>query len=87
MAGQEGDSWEMVRRVIEGGESGADVARALGLQPNMLYNWVRQFKVESGEAFRGNGNVTSPDEEIRKLRRELGRVTEERNAGALLLSL
>ena len=70
---------EAVRRIVEGGEPAAEVARALDLQPNMLYSWVRQFKTEAKEAFRGNGNVTSQDEEIRTLRRKLAEVTEERD--------
>jgi transposase len=70
---------EAVRRVIEGGEPAVEVARSLDLQPNMLYYWVRQFKSEASDAFRGNGNVTSQDEELRKLRRELAQVREERD--------
>jgi len=70
---------EAVRRVIDGTETAAEVARSLGLQPNMLYGWVRQFKAEVNASFRGNGNVTSQDEELRRLRRELARVSEERD--------
>lgn len=56
-----------------------EVARALDLQPNMLYSWVRQFKAEAAEAFRGNGNISSQDEEMRKLRREVAELREERD--------
>lgn len=70
---------EAVRRVIEGRETAAEIARALGIQPNMLYGWVRQFKAEAGEAFRGNGNLTAQDEEIRRLRRQVADLTEERD--------
>jgi transposase len=70
---------EAVRRVIDGGEPAAQVARALNIQPNMLYMWVRQFKLDAIEAFRGNGNVTSQDEEVRKLRREVSQLREERD--------
>jgi transposase len=70
---------EAVRRVVDGGEPAAEVARALDLQPNMLYSWVRQLKAESAEAFRGNGNLTSQDEEVRKLRREVAVLREERD--------
>jgi transposase len=45
----------------------------------MLHTWVRKFNAEAAEAFRGNGKLTSQDEELRKLRRELARVTEERD--------
>lgn len=70
---------EAVRRVTEGRETAAEIARALGIQPNMLYGWVRQFKTEMDEAFRGNGNVTAQDEEIRRLRRQVADLTEERD--------
>jgi transposase len=70
---------EAVRRVVDGGETAAEVARALDLQPNMLYGWVRQLKAQAAEAFRGNGNVTSQDEEVRKLRREVAVLREERD--------
>ncbi len=70
---------EAVRRVVDGGEPAVEVARALDLQPNMLYGWVRQFKAEAAEAFRGNGNMTSQDEEVRKLRRENAVLREERD--------
>jgi transposase len=70
---------EAVRRVIEGRETAAEIARALGIEANMLYGWVRQFKTEANEAFRGNGNLTAQDEEIRRLRRQLVEITEERD--------
>ena len=70
---------EAVRRVAEGRETAVEIARALGIQANMLYSWVRQFKNEANEAFRGNGKLTAQDEEIRRLRRQLADVTEERD--------
>lgn len=70
---------ESVRRVIEGHETAAEIARALGIQPNVLYGWVRQFKAEAGQAFRGNGKLTAQDEEIRRLRRQVADVSEERD--------
>jgi transposase len=70
---------EAVRRATEGRETAAEIARALGIQPNMLYGWVRQFKSEADEAFRGNGKLTAQDEEIGRLRRQLAGITEERD--------
>lgn len=70
---------EAVRRVTEGRETAAEIARALGIQPNMLYGWVRQFKSEADEAFRGNGKLTAQDEELRRLRRENAELREERD--------
>ncbi len=70
---------EAVRRVSEGRETAVEIARALGIQANMLYGWVRQFKSEAGEAFRGNGKLTAQDEEMRRLRRENALLREERD--------
>ena len=70
---------EAVRRIVDGGETAAEVARSLGLESNLLYGWVRQFKTEAKDAFRGNGKLTAQDEELRRLRRQLADVTEERD--------
>ena len=67
---------EAVRRIVDGDATAAEVARSLGLEPNLLYGWVRQFKAEAKEAFRGNGKLTAQDEELRRLRRQLADVTE-----------
>jgi transposase len=70
---------EAVRRVTDGRETVAEIARALGIEPNNLYGWVKQLKNEASDAFRGNGKLTAQDEEIRRLRRQLADVTEERD--------
>ena len=70
---------EAVRRIVDGDATAAEVARSLGLEPNLLYGWVRQFKAEAKEAIRGNGKLTAQDEELRRLRRQLADVTEERD--------
>lgn len=70
---------EAVRRVVEGGEGVAAIARDLGIRADTLYGWVRSFKAQPAEAFPGNGKLTSQDEEIRKLRRELAATREERD--------
>ena len=67
-------------RLVKQGQSVSSVATALGIRPAMVRNWKRQ--VEGGgeqEIFRGHGRVTSQEEELRRLRRELARVTEERD--------
>ena len=68
-------------RLVKQGQSVSKVATALGIRPAMVRNWKRQ--VEGGGAekdvFRGHGRVTSQEEELRRLRRELAQVTEERD--------
>ena len=56
-----------------------ELARELGIHPNTLYKWRRQFLQEGADAFPGHGKLPAADEELRRLRRELARVKEERD--------
>lgn len=69
---------EAVRRVVGGSETVVAVADDLGIGRDALYRWVREHRENPGEAFRGNGKLTSQDEEIRQLRKENARLREER---------
>ena len=61
----------------------SEVARELGIRPEMLRNWKRQAESRAGlmpgDVFPGNGKLTSQEEEIRTLRRELEQVKQERD--------
>jgi len=73
---------EAVRRITEGGRAPSAVARELGINANMLRNWRRHLiagAVAEPGVFPGNGTLTSQDEEIRRLRREVTRLTQERD--------
>ncbi len=72
---------EAVRMVTDGGRSPSAVARELGIRPDMLRTWRRQFGPARAtpDASGGNGTLVSQDEEVRRLRRELERVTQERD--------
>ena len=67
---------DAVRLVFEQGRSVADVARSLDVHVNTLHGWVRGAK-HSGVA--SAPRRSSEHEEISRLRRELRRVTEERD--------
>ena len=63
---------DAVAQITERGYPVAEVSQRLGVSQHSLYAWKRQLaKVVSGEA--------SKDAEIRQLKRELARVTEERD--------
>ena len=74
---------EAVRLATLGDRSMRQVARELGISPGMLYQWKRQAEArvghEGADIFPGNGTLTSQDEEIRRLRREVVRLREERD--------
>lgn len=55
----------------------AQVARNLGINPNMLYRWRNQFSESDKTAFPGNG--TARDRELAKLKRELKQLKKERD--------
>ncbi|GAC11830.1 IS3 family transposase [Paraglaciecola chathamensis S18K6] len=62
---------ETVRQVIEKGHSVPDVAKRLGISDKSLYYWICKAKAPLSQS--------TEQEEIRKLKAELKRVTEERN--------
>jgi transposase-like protein len=62
--------------VIDQSRTVADVARELGLIEQTLGNWVRQERIDRGER---EGTTTEMREENAKLRREVKRLTMERD--------
>ena len=53
------------------------IAVELGIGATVLGRWRRELRQESAQAFRGNGRLR--DENLALLRRELARVTKERD--------
>ncbi len=70
---------EALRRVVDGRESVAAVADSLGLARETPYRWMREYRANPDDAFRGNGKLTSQDEQLRQLRKENARLREERD--------
>ncbi len=69
---------EVVKLVLDGGQSAAEVARKHGLQPSSVYSWVSQARVD-----RGNGPpgalTTAEKEDYRRLQRENRELRRERD--------
>lgn len=70
---------EAVRLITDRGRTIKSVAEDLGIHPNMLSRWRRQFIKEQGDAFPGKGHLTPQEEEIRQLKKKLADVKEERD--------
>ena len=66
---------EAAKQILEHGHSVADVSRRLGVSSHSLYKWVRQQKVPAAQ----RSQQLSQSEELRRLKTELKRVTEERD--------
>ncbi len=70
---------EAVRMIVEQGRTVGDVAESLGVNRSVLQRWKSQLKAEGALAFPGNGRPSASDEEVRRLRKELARVRQERD--------
>ena len=57
---------------------GAQAARSLGIQSNVIYRWRQEQKNDGAEAFRGNGNMTAQEAELARLRREVAGLKEDK---------
>ena len=62
---------DAVAQITERGYPVAEVSQRLGVSPHSLYAWKKKFSQPAGGDAR--------DAEIRRLKRELARVTEERD--------
>jgi transposase len=68
-----------MKLILEKHQSVAKVSRDLGVSQNTLHQWKRFFIEDSRNCFPGNGNVTDYEAEMRRLKRELELVQEERD--------
>ena len=65
-------------RLVEGGRSIKDVSEDIGISAPTLRRWCKELESEGEDAFRGQGNRTALEEEIRRLRHENKQLREER---------
>jgi len=70
---------EAVRLLERGEKPAAELARELGVKRNQLYKWQAQAAAHGKEAFPGSGRQPKPADELARVKRELARVTEERD--------
>jgi transposase len=68
---------DAVKQVTENGYSVTDTAQRLGIHPTSLSAWIK--RLESPEAIAKHQASDASSAEIKKLQKELKRVTEERD--------
>ena len=66
-----------VDQTRQAGVSCAQIARELGIAPNLLSRWRREVDAQGQKAFGGTGKPR--DEEVSQPKRELARVKKERD--------
>jgi len=73
--------FEAVRQLTEEGRSTSEVAKELGIRPDMLRSWRRQVEGRAGlgsaDVFPGHGQMPSAEDELKRLRRENERLGQE----------
>jgi transposase len=67
---------EAVRLFHSSGKSFPQVAKELGIADESLRRWVRQAEIDAGER---EGLITEEQEELRRLRREVRVLRQERD--------
>ena len=71
---------EAVRLLDQSGKPATEIARQLGVKRTLLYRWRDAVRLHGDAAFGGAGRrLTTPDDELIRLRRELRLVQEERD--------
>jgi transposase len=68
-----------VKLVTERGLPVGKVARDLDIHPQLLHQWRKKFFHKGEAAFVGKGNPKPEDAEVKKLRKKLAEVEEERD--------
>jgi transposase len=68
-----------VMMVTEQGRRLSEVARELGISEQMLHNWKKVLKDKECGAFPGKGKMGPHEAEVKALRKEIVKLTEERD--------
>ena len=66
-----------VSMVLEKRLKTSNVAADLGISYDTLHRWVKEFKADPNNSFRGSGRLKPDEEEIRRLKRENQDLREE----------
>jgi transposase len=70
---------EAVKQLQSGEHSLTELSRRLSVSPQELIRWRRIVEEKQDDAFPGRGKQSGDAGEMARLRRELARVTEERD--------
>jgi transposase len=69
---------EAVRLVLDKDMSAAQVARDLGISPEYIYRWKREFQNDPAFAFPGHGKMAGDEAELKRLQKRVKELEEDR---------
>jgi transposase len=70
---------DAIKLATESGKTVRQVARDLDLDPGSLHTWIRERGMRAGDAVTAQSAGETLEEEVRRLRRDLANVTDERD--------
>lgn len=70
---------DALRLVQESNRKISDIARDLGIRPELLYRWKSEQAADPEHAFAGKGHMKPDQEYVRRLERELVQARQERD--------
>lgn len=70
---------ETARLMVEKGRKASELARDLDIHENVLRKWRQQYLEDTQHAFPGKGHLKPEEEEIKRLKKRLTDVEEERD--------
>ncbi len=70
---------EAVGLVVDQGYSKAEASRSLGINPDLIRRWQREFEADGSHAFPGQGKLTPDQQRIRDLENENQRLRMEKD--------
>jgi len=70
---------EAVRLAQTSGKPITHIARDLGISDTSIHQWRKELTEHSSQAFPGSGHQVAQEEEVRRLKRELEIVKQERD--------
>jgi transposase len=65
--------------MVHQGRDLSEVARELGIRPDMVRKWKKKFEADGQSAFPGSGRLKPEEADLRRLRRENERLRMERD--------
>ena len=70
---------EVLKMTQQSNKTIKSIAQELDIHPGVISRWRREFREQENDAFPGKGHQTTEEEEIRRLKKELADVKEERD--------
>lgn len=65
--------------VLEQGLTRSQVAKDLGVSPNQIGNWVKNYELSGADAFPGKGRLTAQEQKLKDMEQEIKKLKMERD--------